>query len=185
MNEMDKATADHRETIRQCCIEIDHEVPEHTIYVSLSRSMLFHYHRWHLSKSYLISYSKKPISQLKNSFGTPLGLHRIIEKYGDSLPLGTIMKGRVSTNGTYFDLDPTERVGHITTRILRLDGLQPGFNKGEDRDSYERYIYIHGTSNEEQIGQRISLGCILMKNCDIVELYDITPIESLVMIAKN
>jgi hypothetical protein len=147
--------------------------------------MLYHHDDGHLSSSYIISYSRKSISQLKDSFGTPLGLHEIIEKYGDGLPLGTILKGRASINRTYFDLDPAEQRDHITTRILRLAGLQPGFNKGGNCDTYGRYIYIHGTCRDEEIGQRISRGCISMKNQDIIELYDAIPIGSLVMIAKD
>jgi hypothetical protein len=172
--------------ITECCTEIGCKITAHAIYISLSKSRLYHYNSWLLSKSYVISYSRKPISQLKDSLGTPLGLHEIIEKYGDNLPPGTILKGRVATNKTYFDLDPSEQKGnYVTTRILRLSGLQQGFNKGGNCDSYERYIYIHGTIHDEKIGERISNGCICMKTNDLIELYDIVPCGSLVMIAND
>jgi hypothetical protein len=175
----------HQGIIERCCAEMNREISKHTIYVSLSKSMLYHYENWYLSDSHIISYSRNPISQQKNSFGTPLGLHEVAEKYGDNLPLGTILKGRVSIHRTYFDLDLSEQTGHITSRILRLAGLQSGFNQGGNCDSYERYIYIHGTSSEELIGQRISKGCLLMKNRDVIELYDVIPTGSLVMIAMD
>ena len=39
-------------------------------------------------------------------------------------------------------------------------------------DTYERYIYIHGTNHEGRIGEPMSAGCVLMRNLDIVELYE-------------
>ena len=36
----------------------------------------------------------------------------------------------------------------ITTRILWLEGLEPGFNRGGNVDSHARYIYIHGTADQ-------------------------------------
>ena len=59
----------------------------------------------------------------------------------------------------------------ITSRIMWLEGMQPGLNKGGYVDTYQRYIYIHGTSEEDKIGQPASIGCIRMRNKDIVELF--------------
>ena len=60
----------------------------------------------------------------------------------------------------------------ITTRILWLRGLEPGLNRGGDVDTYERYVYIHGTNHEDRLGERLSAGCVLMRNLDILALYD-------------
>ena len=60
----------------------------------------------------------------------------------------------------------------ITSRILWLRGLEPGVNRGGDVDTYERYVYIHGTQREERLGEPMSSGCVLMGNADIVELYE-------------
>ena len=60
----------------------------------------------------------------------------------------------------------------VATRILWLRGLEPGVNLGGEVDSYERYIYIHGTNREDRIGRPASAGCVLMRNLDIIELYD-------------
>ena len=70
----------------------------------------------------------------------------------------------------------------ITTRILRLEGLQPGLNRGGEVDSFERYIYIHGTSDEDNIGVPASIGCIRMKNKDMIMIFDQTEINDLVII---
>ena len=60
----------------------------------------------------------------------------------------------------------------ITTRILWLDGLEKGRNKGVNVDSKSRYIYIHGTAEEGLIGEPASLGCIRMKNMDVIKLFN-------------
>jgi lipoprotein-anchoring transpeptidase ErfK/SrfK len=181
-----KISLHHKAAIIRCCEEINREISPNVVYVSISESRLYHYNNWNLVKSYIISYSKRPLSQIKDSYGTPLGLHEIIEKYGDALPPGTILKGRVSTNRTYEELAKDEqKKWRVATRILRLAGLQPGFNRGGNCDTYERYIYIHGTPDDEKIGERISQGCICMRTQDIIELYDILPVGSLVMVARD
>ena len=60
----------------------------------------------------------------------------------------------------------------ITSRILWLRGLEPGVNLGGQVDTYSRYIYIHGTQREDRIGEPLSAGCVLMRNADIVELFE-------------
>ena len=62
---------------------------------------------------------------------------------------------------------------HVTSRILWLDGLELGKNKGKGIDSRNRYIYIHGTAEEGLIGTPASDGCIRMYNRDVVELFDL------------
>ena len=56
--------------------------------------------------------------------------------------------------------------------ILWLDGLEIGKNKGGNVDSKSRYIYIHGTAEEGLIGEPASLGCIRMKNTDVIKLFN-------------
>jgi len=60
----------------------------------------------------------------------------------------------------------------ITGRILWLRGLEVGVNRGSNVDTYERYVYVHGTNHEDRIGEPLSSGCVLMRNLDIVELYE-------------
>jgi len=62
---------------------------------------------------------------------------------------------------------------YVTSRIMWLQGEEPGINKGRNMDSYNRYIYIHGTPEEGFIGQPASHGCIRMKNKDVIELFEL------------
>ena len=61
----------------------------------------------------------------------------------------------------------------VQSRILWLDGLEDGINKGEGVDSYSRYIYIHGTPEEWLLGEKASKGCIRMSNKDVIELFNL------------
>jgi len=134
-------------------------------------------------KTYPISTSKNQPSCRENSFGTPTGLHRISHKIGESQPVGMVFKGRVPTGETYEEMAP-EAMGNnlITTRILRLEGMEPGLNRGPGVDSYDRFIYLHGTNHEERIGQPFSGGCIEFRNADILELFNQVPVGTLVHI---
>ncbi len=44
-----------------------------------------------------------------------------------------------------------------------------------------RYIYIHGTPDTVALGEPGSIGCVRMRNSDIIELFDrvspYTPVE--------
>jgi hypothetical protein len=125
-----------------------------------------------LVKSYTISTSRRPPSNIKNSLGTPRGLHEIAERIGAGQPPGMVFKSRIPTGHHFNELPGTETANLITSRILWLRGLEPGVNRGEGVDTYERYIYIHGTQHESRIGEAQSAGCVLMRNADIVELYE-------------
>ncbi len=123
--------------------------------------------------SYRVSTSAKPPSNIDGSGGTPLGLHRIREKIGNGAVLGEVFKGRVSIGKRYQDLDPADQKPNlITTRILWLEGLEPDFNKGENCDSYSRFIYIHGTNHEDKIGHPASGGCVQLSNVEMLALYE-------------
>ena len=125
-------------------------------------------------RSYVISTSKRPPSNVANSLGTPRGLHEIAERIGAGQPAGMVFKSRVPTGKHFSELSPQEsdRSNLVTSRILWLRGLEPGVNQGGDVDSHKRYIYIHGTQREDRIGKPLSAGCVLMRNLDIIELYD-------------
>ena len=136
-------------------------------------------------RSYVISRSKRPSSNVANSMGTPHGLHEIAERIGAGQPSGTVFKSRVPTGRHYSEI-ATDEVGTgnlVTSRILWLRGLEPGINSGGEVDTYKRYIYIHGTQREDRIGEALSAGCILMRNSDVIELYDEVRVGDLVWIA--
>ena len=124
--------------------------------------------------TYSISSSVNGLGNKKDSYKTPFGKHIISEKIGEDLPLGAVFKGRKWTKEVMKpikeEIDIPEDV--ITSRILWLDGLEEGINKGGNVDSKERFIYIHGTAEEGLIGKPASIGCIRMKNKDVIKLFN-------------
>lgn len=131
-----------------------------------------------LRKSHVVSTSLRPPSNVKDSLGTPRGLHEIAEKIGAGAPPGIVFKSRASTGKHFSEFDETTQATNlITTRILWLRGLEPGVNagtnaRGEAVDTYSRYVYIHGTNHEERLGTPYSAGCIEMNNLEIIGLFD-------------
>lgn len=132
-------------------------------------------------KSYSISTSKYGIGNKAGSNKTPLGLHQIVSKIGKNAFPGTIFKRRRNTG----KIARSSGGDFITTRILRLAGLEKGINKGKGIDSFQRCIYIHGTPEENLIGKPASHGCIRMKNRDIIELFSMVKRGTLVQIADQ
>lgn len=108
---------------------------------------------------------------MENSFGTPLGLHALADKIGDGEPEGMVFKGRVAQSHFSRLTVEDQQKNLITTRIIRLRGLEPGYNSGPGCDTYDRYVYIHGTNHENRIGQPFSGGCIEMCNSEIIDLF--------------
>jgi len=129
-------------------------------------------------KNLRCSTSRFGISQVAGSNGTPLGLHRIVEKIGGGWPVGTVFKGRQPVGYTWQGMPDAK----ITTRILWLEGLEPGVNRGGNVDSHARYIYIHGTGDETTIGRPVSCGCIHLAADDLIPLFDKLPGGTLVWI---
>ncbi len=128
-------------------------------------------------KTYPVSTSKYGIGNREGSFQTPLGRHRVARKIGAGAPLGTIFKERRPT-GKIIAPNPTRTPvegDYVTTRILWLEGMEPGKNRGGEVDSFRRCIYIHGTPDEGLIGTPASHGCIRMKNRDAVDLFERVP----------
>lgn len=141
--------------------------------VSISQQTLQVLENGQLVREFTISTSKKPPSCLENSFGTPTGLHKIGQKLCGDAPLGAVLKGRVYTGKRYWELPEEEQTPNlVTTRILWLEGLEPGHNQGGNRDSHSRYIYIHGTNHEDKIGTPSSGGCVQLRNQEMIELFD-------------
>lgn len=121
------------------------------------------------------------MGETANSNKTPRGLHRIAKKIGGGWPVGTVFKGRKVIGFTWKGLP----MASITTRILWLEGLEPGRNRGGNVDSYSRYIYIHGTGDEPSIGRPASHGCVQLAADDLIPLYDFLPVGTLVWITER
>ncbi|MBX9578136.1 MAG: L,D-transpeptidase [Chthoniobacterales bacterium] len=129
-----------------------------------------------------ISLVRHPISSSKFGLGTepgsnktPLGNFFIEEKIGDGEPERMIFKSRKAT-GEIASLGSEE--DQILTRILWLDGLD-----SENTNTHDRYIYIHGTNQENLIGTPASHGCIRLRNADMIALFDAVEVGDQVEIA--
>ena len=143
------------------------------IVVSIRRQQLYLFRKQQLAATYPVSTSAIGAGSKAGSNRTPLGLHRIAQKFGAGEPLGMIFKARQPTGKIAHILKrPVKGEGDdVTTRIMWLEGLQPGINKGPGVDSHARYIYIHGTPEEGLIGTPESHGCVRMKNHDVINLF--------------
>ena len=154
------------------------------LFISIETQRLYHIKNGEIINIFSISSSKYGIGNKNGSNKTPIGLHKIKEKYGDNVPvhgrmIGRIFHGEIAT--IYNDTTKSE-TDDITSRILWLEGVEKGKNKGGDVDSYKRHIYIHGTSEEGSLGTRASHGCIRMRNKDVIDLYKILEVGTLVLI---
>ena len=105
---------------------------------------------------------------------TPTGRFRIAEKIGDGMPVGTVFKSRRPVKVTK-KLMRNEDL--VMTRILWLDCLDGG-----NANTHERFIYIHGTNHEENLGEPASHGCIRMRSADVVELFELVDVDTPVVI---
>ncbi|MDB4408655.1 L,D-transpeptidase [Akkermansiaceae bacterium] len=110
----------------------------------------------------------------EGSYQTPTGNFRVREKIGDGAPLKTSFKGRLPRS--VWNGEPSDDA--ILTRILWLDGLDE-----KNANTYQRYIYFHGTHAEDLIGQPASCGCIRLKNEDMLQLFELTPLYTSVEIS--
>jgi L,D-transpeptidase YbiS len=132
-------------------------------------------------KTFRISTSRLGTGQHADSNQTPLGLHRIAAKIGAGCPSGTVFESRRPVGLIWRD----RATGAIAHRILWLEGLEPGYNRGGNVDSLHRYIYIHGLANEPSLGRPASRGCIHLAAADLIPLFDRLPVGTLVWVTKG
>ena len=147
--------------------------------VDTQKQQMFVYQAEQLIATYAVSTAKNGTGSLENSGCTPLGKHRIAEKFGDDLPQNAVFVARQFTGELYDD-----ELGRafaerdwILGRIMWLDGCENGVNQGRNTnglcvDSKSRYIYIHGTPDSEPMGVPLSHGCVRMRMSDVVQLYE-------------
>ena len=114
---------------------------------------------------YPVSTSKFGLGDRPGSYATPVGELRVRKKIGGGAPSGAVFKSRQLTG----EILPVDAPGRdpILTRILWLEGREP-----RNRNAFGRFIYIHGTPEERNVGTPVSFGCIRMKSRDVIELYD-------------
>ncbi|WED44404.1 L,D-transpeptidase [Legionella cardiaca] len=144
------------------------------IYISAKQQMMHCFENDNAYRIYLVSTGKNGLGEQNGSGCTPRGWHVIYSRIGLNKPINTVFVSRKPTGETYSSelaLRYPKR-DWILTRILQLDGLEEGRNRGGEVDSLRRYIYIHGTPDTKELGKPASHGCIRMRNEDVIELTD-------------
>jgi len=141
------------------------------IWVSIGSQQLLLIDGGHVVKWYPCSTAAAGAGNVKNSGKTPPGWHRVGEKIGGDLPVGAVLAerqwtGRVWTEGQDTDEDL------ILSRVLWLEGMEAGKNRGGNVDSHNRYIYIHGTNDTAALGRPASAGCVRLSPEDVIDLYE-------------
>ena len=150
----------------------------HVLLISTADQRMFLLRDSNKIAEYPVSTSKFGVGDALNSNTTPLGLLRVRKKIGSGAPPGAVFKSRRPT-GEILPIDAPGR-DPIVTRILWLEGLEP-----QNRHAFYRYIYIHGTPEERNIGVASSYGCIRMRSGDVISLYETVGVGARVLITTN
>ncbi len=159
---------------------------EHWLYVCIAEQRLLLMRDGQIISEFVCSTSKNAPSCIADSLGTPTGLHAIAAKIGDDAPAGAVFKGRVCVAQHYSQLSREEQSANlITTRILRLKGLEPDHNARPGDNAWDRLVYLHGTNHPQKLGHPFSAGCVLLDDASIIELYDTLTVNDLVWIRER
>jgi lipoprotein-anchoring transpeptidase ErfK/SrfK len=146
------------------------------LFVDTAGQLIFLVRESTILSRWSVSTAEVGLDNRESSGGTPPGVHRVAQKIGSGAPAGTVFESRKPTGETWqptWNDDPDLRVRDlILSRILILDGLEPGLNQGSGIDTRKRYIYIHGTNHEDLIGRPAGGGCVRMGNRNIIDLFD-------------
>jgi lipoprotein-anchoring transpeptidase ErfK/SrfK len=128
-------------------------------------------------KVYSVSTSKNGLGEKTGSFCTPRGRHLVRAKIGAGQPLNAVFARRRPTGEIWTPALHAAYPGRdwILTRILWLSGCERGVNRLGDVDTMRRYIYIHGSHEQAEMGKPGSIGCVRMRGPDILELFDLVP----------
>jgi hypothetical protein len=140
--------------------------------VDISKQKLSCYYREQICISFDISTGKNGVGELSGSGCTPRGKHEIKDIIGLNHEINAVFVGRIWT-GEIYSKELAQQYPErdwILTRILRLNGLEHGFNQGGLVDTYKRYIYIHGAPDDAEMGIPGSHGCIRMRNTEVILL---------------
>lgn len=126
-------------------------------------------------RTYSVSTAKNGPGERRGSHCTPRGRHVVRARIGAGAPPNTVFVGRRPTGEVWSPELAARHPGRdwILTRILWLSGCEPGFNRLGDVDTMRRYVYIHGTPDSMPMGVPGSIGCVRMRNADVIELFDL------------
>ena len=128
-------------------------------------------------RRYAVSTGERGAGERSGSLCTPRGRHRIRARIGAGAPAGAVFRGRRPTGELWTPAFAAAHPGRdwILSRILWLCGEEPGRNRGGEVDTMRRYIYLHGTGDDQPMGVARSHGCVRMRNRDIIELFELVP----------
>jgi UDP-N-acetylmuramate--alanine ligase len=118
----------------------------------------------------VISTARNGLGCEQDSYRTPTGWHRIHARIGAGAEPGSVFRSRVATGEVWRGEALDEDL--ILSRVITLDGLEEGWNRGPGRDSLARFIYLHGTNQEGLLGTPVSHGCVRLGNAAVIELFD-------------
>lgn len=157
------------------------------IEVNLAKQRLTLFRPGQAPRYWMVSTAHNGPGERRGSEQTPRGRHVIRARIGAGLPAGAVLVGRRPTGETWSPALARAHPGRdwILTRILWLSGAEPGRNRLGDVDTMQRYIYIHGTPDVEPLGVPRSHGCIRMRNADVIELFDLAPVGTEVLITEG
>jgi len=162
----------------QCKNTTPSNVSDADVVVSVKDQKLGYYRDGNLVQSYKVSTSKFGVGDKPGSWQTPLGKHEVIAKIGRGLPTGAVLKSR-QWNG---EVLPPNAPGRdpIVSRIIWLSGLD-----ADNHNALRRFIYIHGTTEENRLGKPASYGCVRMSMSDVVDLFNEVNIGARVVITEE
>ncbi|WP_287368709.1 L,D-transpeptidase [Thauera sp.] len=137
-------------------------------------------------RRYAVSTALNGPGEESGSQRTPRGRHRVRARIGAGAPSGTVFRGRRPTGERWTPAFAAAHPGRdwILSRILWLCGEEPGRNRLGRVDSMRRYIYIHGTGDDQPMSVPLSHGCVRMRNGDVIELFDLVPTGTKVEICE-
>jgi UDP-N-acetylmuramate-alanine ligase len=147
-----------------------HELPRRLLVVDVEQQELFIIEDGTVGEGLQVSTAAAGLGGEAGSLRTPPGWHRIHRKIGGDQPSGAVFESRAPT-GVVWKGEPVD-ADLILTRVLTLEGLEDGVNRGPGRDSLERFIYLHGTNHEDRLGEPVSHGCVRLANADVAWLFD-------------
>ena len=157
-------------------MQINISIPRQTLVVRDARDALL--------AQFPVSTAANGVGCEKGSGCTPLGQHIIRAKIGAGAPVNAVFVGRRETGEicTPALMAAFPQRDWILTRILWLSGLELGKNRLGNVDTMQRYIYIHGTPDWTDMGVIGSHGCVRMRNADLVTLFDLVSVGTIVQI---
>jgi L,D-transpeptidase YbiS len=159
-------------------------LPGHWVDIAIASQDLWLREGERVLERYPVSTAAAGCGQQRGSWMTPAGWHRVRARIGAGLPAGAVLKGRRFTGQICDGATYARGVDQdwILTRILWLVGLEPGFNRGGDVDTFRRYIYLHGCPDAVRLGTAGSRGCVRLRNAHILTLFEQVAVGTPVLI---